>query len=97
MKLMRKSAVVLFCILIQLSLQAVSIESASAYRLDKRHSVMGQMARDLDIVAFNTSNSKFHALTCMWAERCTVHCINITRREAHKRGGIPCKVCGGGE
>lgn len=56
-----------------------------------------QIARDSDIVAFNVSNNKFHALSCTWAERCTVHCIQITRKEAHKRGGIPCKVCGGGE
>jgi hypothetical protein len=69
----------------------------SAHELVSRNNLLGQISRDSDIVAFNTSNSKFHALTCMWAERCTVHCINITRKEAHKRGGIPCKVCGGGE
>lgn len=55
------------------------------------------LASDSDIVAFNWSNSKYHTLSCIWACRCTVHCVNITRAEAHKRGGIPCKVCGGGE
>lgn len=95
---MKKFAVALVCIQLQILIsRASSIESASASGLDKPNSIMVQMARDGDTVAFNTSNSKFHALTCMWAERCTVHCINITRKEAHKRGDIPCKVCGGGE
>jgi hypothetical protein len=89
--------VALVCILLQLIITAVSMQAASAYHLANGNPLLGQMARDSDTVAFNTSNNKFHALTCTWAERCTVHCINITRREAHKRGGIPCKVCGGGE
>jgi hypothetical protein len=71
--------------------------SAAGFDIKHRAPLLGQIARDSDIVAFNTSNYKFHALTCIWAERCTAHCINITRKEAHKRGGIPCKVCGGGE
>lgn len=50
-----------------------------------------------DIVAFNTANHKFHDLNCIWAQRCTVHCIPLTRAEAHNRGGVPCKVCSGGE
>lgn len=54
-------------------------------------------ASDKDIVVFNVENHKFHSRSCTYACRCTVHCINITRREAHQRGGIPCKVCGGGE
>jgi hypothetical protein len=52
---------------------------------------------DSDTVSFNTSNHKYHSLACTWAKRCTCNCINITRKEAHQRGGIPCKVCGGGE
>jgi hypothetical protein len=54
-------------------------------------------ASDSDIVVFNVQNNKYHSRSCVWACRCTVHCINLTRGEAHKRGGIPCKVCGGGE
>jgi hypothetical protein len=50
-----------------------------------------------DTVVFNVQNHKFHDPHCIWAKRCTVNCINMTRKEAHKRGGIPCKVCGGGE
>lgn len=56
-----------------------------------------QIARASDTVCFNTSNNKFHSLSCIWAKRCTVNCIELSRKEAHKRGGIPCKVCGGGE
>jgi hypothetical protein len=54
-------------------------------------------SKDSDIVDFNTQNHKYHDPTCIWAIRCTVHCIKISRAEAQKRGGIPCKVCGGGE
>jgi len=50
-----------------------------------------------DPVVFNVQNHKFHQPACMWAKRCTKNCIDITRKEAHARGGIPCKVCGGGE
>lgn len=74
------------------------VAPVSAFRQSSHTAqITAQIARDSDIVAFNTSNYKFHALSCIWAERCTVHCIQITRKEAHKRGGIPCKVCGGGE
>ena len=48
-----------------------------------------------DIVTFNTQTHKYHGLTCVWAKKCTVHCIDIPRAEALRRGGIPCKVCGG--
>lgn len=56
-----------------------------------------QLANGSDIVVFNVSNLKFHSPSCIWACRCTKHCINITRAEAHQRGGVPCKVCNGGE
>ncbi|OGQ04159.1 MAG: hypothetical protein A2W61_07910 [Deltaproteobacteria bacterium RIFCSPLOWO2_01_44_7] len=46
-------------------------------------------------VYFNVSNHKVHKLTCPWGERCTKNCIIIPRAEAYKRGGVPCKVCGG--
>ena len=46
-------------------------------------------------VMYNTSNGKIHKLWCRWAKKCTVNCIKIDRKEAEKRGGIPCKVCGG--
>ncbi len=48
-----------------------------------------------DIVSFNTDSLKYHCPTCIWAIRCTKNCINITKIEAIKRGGVPCKVCGG--
>ena len=46
-------------------------------------------------VFFNVKTHKFHAPTCEWARKCTRNCIRITREEAVKRGGVPCKVCGG--
>ncbi|MBX9877596.1 MAG: hypothetical protein K2Y22_03985 [Candidatus Obscuribacterales bacterium] len=50
-----------------------------------------------DIVDFNTHSLKYHDPNCIWAKRCTVNCIKISRKEAKQRGGVPCKVCGGGE
>jgi len=46
-------------------------------------------------VMFNVETHKFHNPTCRWALRCTQNCIAIPRAEALRRGGIPCKVCGG--
>lgn len=46
-------------------------------------------------VAYNTKSHIYHCLTCTWAKRCTVNCVDISRGEAIKRGGRACKVCGG--
>ena len=46
-------------------------------------------------VALNTQSLKYHCPSCTWAVRCTKNCITTTRAEAEKRGGVPCKVCGG--
>lgn len=46
-------------------------------------------------VVYNTKTGKFHSTWCQWAKKCTVNCIIIDKKEAIKRGGIPCKVCGG--
>lgn len=48
-----------------------------------------------ETVAFNTKSLKFHCKTCTWAKRCTVNCIDLPKSEALRRGGVPCKVCGG--
>lgn len=53
-------------------------------------------AEQSEKVAFNTKTRKYHALSCRWARKCTKSCIVIPRSEAIKRGGVPCKVCGGG-
>ena len=52
-------------------------------------------AGDDDKVVFNTQSHKYHCLTCQYAVKCTKNCVTITREEAVKRGGVPCKVCGG--
>ena len=46
-------------------------------------------------VAFNVESKKYHCVTCQWAKKCTQNCILISKDEAKKRGGVPCKVCGG--
>ncbi len=48
-----------------------------------------------EMVMYNTKTGKYHSLTCKWAKKCTVNCIKIDKKEAKKRGGVPCKVCGG--
>jgi methylphosphotriester-DNA--protein-cysteine methyltransferase len=48
------------------------------------------------VVAFNIRSLKFHHLDCDAAKACTVNCILISRSEALRRGGTPCKHCGGG-
>ncbi len=53
------------------------------------------IAADDPIVSFNTSSLKYHCPSCEWAIKCTKNCINIKRSEAIKRGGVPCKICGG--
>lgn len=46
-------------------------------------------------VVFNVKSLKYHSMTCKWAVKCTRNCIVISRSEAIKRGGVPCKICGG--
>ena len=46
-------------------------------------------------VAFNVETLKVHKLSCRWAKKCTENCVIIEKKEAYKKGGIPCKVCGG--
>jgi ADP-glucose pyrophosphorylase len=46
-------------------------------------------------VVYNTNTQKVHKTHCQHAKKCTVNCIKIERQDAYKRGGKPCKVCGG--
>jgi hypothetical protein len=48
-----------------------------------------------ETVAFNTKTLKFHCKTCQWATKCTVNCVDVSRSEAIRRGGVGCKVCKG--
>jgi rRNA maturation endonuclease Nob1 len=56
---------------------------------------MLQVAANAEVVMYNTNTHKYHKTWCKWAKRCTVNCIKIEKKEAIKRGGVPCKVCGG--
>lgn len=47
-------------------------------------------------VYFNTNSRKYHHHSCEWARKCTRNCVTLPKSEAIRRGGIPCKVCGGG-
>ena len=46
-------------------------------------------------VYYNTKTHKVHKMSCRWAKACTKNCIPLKRKEAYRRGGVPCKVCGG--
>jgi hypothetical protein len=48
------------------------------------------------MVMFNQHSRKYHDPRCTWAQRCTQNCVSIPLPEAIRRGGKPCKVCGGG-
>ncbi len=47
-----------------------------------------------DTVVYNVKTGKIHSPSCQYAKKCTVNCIKIERKEAVRRGGVPCKVCG---
>lgn len=46
-----------------------------------------------EIVSFNVRSHKYHNSACRYFN--CKSCIKIEKKEAIKRGGIPCKVCGG--
>ena len=54
-----------------------------------------QVAQAEETVFFNTKTHKFHCPTCDAALRCTAHCVPVTRSDALRRGGVPCRRCGG--
>lgn len=59
------------------------------------NSTAASSSDDTTTVAYNVESQKFHRPECKWARKCTKNCINVPRSEAIKRGGKPCKVCGG--
>jgi len=46
-------------------------------------------------VMFNTKTLVYHTPSCEWARKCTKSCVRIDHLQAQRRGGVPCKVCGG--
>ena len=73
-------------------LVVLALVSGSAHAGDPKPAPVAQVSRE---VLFNVKTHKFHAPSCEWARKCTRHCVRLTRDEAQKRGGVPCKVCGG--
>ncbi len=55
----------------------------------------GLNVADAKMVVFNTKTMKYHNVYCKWAQKCTVNCIKLEKEKAIKKGGRPCKVCGG--
>lgn len=47
-----------------------------------------------ETVVLNTKTHKYHKMSCKWAQKCTVNCTKIDKKQAQKLG-VPCKVCGG--
>lgn len=48
-----------------------------------------------DLVMFNQQSKKYHCPSCEWARKCTRNCVEITRAEAIRLGGVACRTCGG--
>ena len=48
-----------------------------------------------ETVVYNVQSGIYHNVSCSSANRCTKNCIRIDKKEAIKRGGRPCKNCGG--
>lgn len=46
-----------------------------------------------EVVSFNVKTHKIHNSSCRYFN--CKSCIKIERQQAIKRGGVPCKVCGG--
>jgi len=46
-----------------------------------------------ETVSFNVKTHKIHNSSCRYFN--CKSCIKIERKDAIKRGGVPCKVCGG--
>ncbi|MBX9693091.1 MAG: hypothetical protein K2Z81_11950 [Cyanobacteria bacterium] len=51
---------------------------------------------DSDLVVFNEHSKKYHTTSCEWGKKAK-STVKIKRSEARKKGGVACKVCGGGE
>ena len=45
-----------------------------------------------ETVMMNVNTKKYHKEYCRYVNK---NCIKIEKKEAIKRGGVPCKVCGG--
>lgn len=45
-------------------------------------------------VVYNPNSHIYHSPDCTYAKRCKC-CIKISKKQAIKYGGRPCKVCGG--
>jgi hypothetical protein len=51
-------------------------------------------AKKSDLVMFNQGSKKYHCPSCGSARACA-HCVEITRAEAQRLGGVACKRCNG--
>lgn len=87
---MRRIAPVVLILLTLCIMQApIAFSKSPAMRI-------GSVSAKEVTVIFNTKTKKFHSPECRWAIRCTRNCISLSKSEAIRRGGVPCKICGGG-
>jgi hypothetical protein len=57
--------------------------------------VEAEKGKKSDLVMFNQNSKKYHCPSCRWARECTRNCVEITRAEAQRLGGVACKTCNG--
>lgn len=48
-----------------------------------------------ETVTYNHQSGIYHKHSCSSAVRCTQNCTKIEKKDAVKKGGRPCKKCGG--
>ncbi len=56
--------------------------------------ILSTSASYAETVVFNPNSKIYHKPSCHYAQICKV-CIKIEKQDAIKRGGRPCKKCGG--
>ena len=79
-----------------LAVGATSLQPTSVFAAENENQHARALADGNDTVYINTNSKKYHTPSCIHLKRCT-HCIAVKRSEAKAQGGVPCKVCGGGE
>jgi len=63
--------------------------------LKSKETLNYHLSEDAEVVILNTKSLKYHCSKCEWAINFPRNCINISKIEAIKKGGMPCNVCGG--
>ncbi|HYO75999.1 MAG TPA: hypothetical protein VE010_06005 [Thermoanaerobaculia bacterium] len=87
-----------FAVLLALALLVPTLQSqptAAPTSVPSVHSHDRVPLSDAEKVDYNVRSGKYHCRSCSSARACTANCITISRADAKRRGGVPCRRCGG--